>query len=69
LPLQNNENTLPTKAEIPGPAPKKETQPEETLEDFEQAASDALQKRSQSEGMKRPASAKAAAVPTKNEGP
>ena len=61
LPLQTPAITLPTKAETPAPEPKKEIQPEETLEDFEQEAFDALQKRNQSKGMKRPASAKASA--------
>lgn len=60
LPLQNDESTLPTKAEIPGPAPKNEEH-EESLEDFEQAAFDALQKRTAAKGMKRPAAAKASA--------
>ena len=59
--LQTPAITLPTKAATPAPEPKKEIQPEETLEDFEQEAFDALQKRNQSKGMKRPASAKASA--------
>ena len=62
LPLQNGESTLPEKAEIPGPAPKNQEH-EESLEDFEQAAFDALQKRTAAKGMNRPAAAKASASP------